>query len=55
MVYRDPITSVFDLKEKVESHVRNIPQLMLLLTVEHAILHFQMVADSGGHHIEHVL
>ena len=26
-----------------------------LLTVEHAILRFQIVADNGGRHIEHVL
>lgn len=55
MVYRDPITSLSDLKESIERHVRNIPQFMLLSTVEHAILRFQTVADNGGHHIEHVL
>ena len=55
MVYRDPIISLSDFKESIERHVRNIPQFMLLSTVEYAILHFQMVADNGGHHIEHVL
>ena len=55
MVYSDPITYLSDLKENVERRVRNIPQFMLLLTVEHAILRFQMVADNWGHHIEHVL
>ena len=37
MVYRDPIPSLFDLKESIERHVRNIPQFMLLSTLEHAI------------------
>ena len=55
MVYRDPITSLSDLKGSIECHVHNIPQFMLLSTVEYVILHFQMVADKGGHHIEHVL
>ena len=55
MVYRDPIISQSNLKENIEGYVRNILQFMLLLTVEYVILRFQMVADSGGHHIEHVL
>ena len=55
MVYRDPITSLSDLKENVERHVRNIPQFMLHSTVEYAILRFKMVADNSGHPIEHVL
>ena len=28
---------------------------MLLSIVEHAVLRFQMVADDGGYHIEHLL
>ncbi|GFW93719.1 hypothetical protein TNCV_4542461 [Trichonephila clavipes] len=55
MVYCDPIASLSDLKESIERHVRNIPQCMLLSTVEHAILRFQMVADNGRQNIEHVL
>ena len=55
MVYRDPITSLSDIKDSIEQHVRNIPQFMLLSTVEYSILCFQMVADNGGLHIEHVL
>ena len=55
IVYRDPITSLSDLRENIECHVRNILQFMLLSIVEYAILSFQMVADNGGHHIEHVL
>ena len=42
-------------KERVERHMRSIPQFMLPTTVEYEILHFQMVADNGGHHIECVL
>ena len=53
MVYRDPITSLSDLKESIEHHVRNIPQFMLLSIVEHAILGFQMIADNGRHHMEY--
>ena len=55
MVYRDPITSLSDLKENIDRHVRIIPQMMLLSTVEYEILRFQMVADNGGHHNEHAL
>ena len=55
MVYRDSITSLSDHKESTERYVGNIPQFMLLLTVEHAILRFQMVANNEGHHIEYVL
>ena len=55
MVYRDPITSLSELKEKVERHVCNIPQVMLLSTVECAILRVQIVEDNSGHHIQHVL
>ena len=55
MVCRDPIPSLSDLKESIERHVRNIPQFMLLSTVEHAILRFRMLADNGGRHIKHVL
>ena len=43
------------LKKSIERRVRNIPQLMLLSIVEHAILCFQMVADNNGHHNDHVL
>ena len=55
MVSRDSITSLSGLKESIEHHVRNIPQFMLLSTVEHAILCLPMEAYNGGHHIEHVL
>ena len=55
MVHRDPITSQSELKENVECHVPNIPQFLLLSTVEYAILRFRMAADNGGHHIEHIL
>ena len=55
MVYRDPITYLSELKENIERHMRNIPQLMLLSTVKHAILRFQMEADNGGYHIEYDL
>ena len=55
MIYRDLITSLSDLKENIEQNVRNIPQFVLLSTVECAILSLQMVEDNGGHHVEHVL
>ncbi|GFW52027.1 uncharacterized protein TNCV_2818961 [Trichonephila clavipes] len=55
MIFCDPITSLSDLKESIERHVHNIPQCMLLSTVKHTILRFQIVADNGGQHIEHVL
>ena len=55
MVYHDPITSLSELKESIERHVRNTAQFMLLSGVEHAILHFQMLTDNGRHHIQHVL
>ena len=55
MIYRDLITYLSDLKESVERHARNIPQFMLPTTVEYEILRFQVLADNGEHHIEHVL
>ena len=55
MVYRDPKAFLFDFKGSIERHVPNILQFMLFSTVEHAILHFQMVADDGQFHNEHVL
>ncbi|GFV21335.1 uncharacterized protein TNCV_2370921 [Trichonephila clavipes] len=55
MIYRDPITSLSDRKVITERHVRNIPHFILISTVEHAILRFQMVVDYGGQCIEHVL
>ena len=48
MVYRDPISSLSDLKESIERHVRNIPQIMLLSTVEHVIFCFQKEAEIGN-------
>ena len=54
MVYHDPITSLSDLKENVERHVRNIPQFILPKLVEYEILLFQIGADNNRHHIEHV-
>lgn len=51
MVYRDPITSVSDLKNSLERYVGNIPLHTLLSTVEHAILLFQMVAENDEHYI----
>ena len=54
MVYSNPITSLSDYKANVERHMHKIPQFMLLLIVECSILRLQIVADSGGHHIEHV-
>ena len=50
MVYRDLITSLSDLKESIERHLCNIPQFMVLSTVEYAILRL----DNIEHHIEHV-
>ncbi|PRD21103.1 UNVERIFIED_CONTAM: hypothetical protein NCL1_52770 [Trichonephila clavipes] len=47
-VYHDPITSLFDLKESIECHVRYIPKFMLPSTIEHATLRFQRVTDNGG-------
>ena len=56
MVYSDTITSISDLKEMIENHVHNIPQVMLMFsTVEHEILRFQIVPDNSRHDIEHVL
>ena len=55
MIYRDPITSLPELNESIEHHVLNIPQFMQLSLVERVILRFQMVAENGGHHIEHAL
>ncbi|GFU54757.1 uncharacterized protein TNCV_1038001 [Trichonephila clavipes] len=55
MFYRDPITSLSDLKKGIERHVRNIPQFMLLSTVEHVILRFQTLADDFEQHIEYIL
>ena len=55
IVYHNPIIPLSDLRESVECHVRNITQFMLSITVEYEILRFQVVADNGGHHIEHVL
>ena len=55
MVYRDPNTFLSDFKESVERHVCNIPQFMQPATAENEILLFQIVADKGGHRIEHVL
>ena len=43
MFYRDPIAALSDLEESIEHHVHNIPQFMLLSTVDHANLRFQMV------------
>ena len=43
------------LKESIERYVRNIPQFMLFSTIECANLRFQMIADIGGRHIEHML
>ena len=55
MVYSDPITSLSDIKENVERHLCDISPFILLSTAEYEILHFQMVADSDGHHIKPVL
>ena len=41
IVYCDPIASLFNLKGSIECHVHNIPQFMLLSTVEHAVLCFK--------------
>ncbi|GFX92190.1 uncharacterized protein TNCV_1741101 [Trichonephila clavipes] len=40
MFFWDPVTSLPDLKESTERHVHNIPQFMLLSTVEHTVLRF---------------
>ena len=48
MIYRDPITSLSELKENVERHMRKIPQFMLLSTVEHMILRFRFYAYDGS-------
>ena len=34
--------------------MRNIPQFIVPTTSQYEILRFQMIADNGGHHIEHV-
>ncbi|GFW18240.1 uncharacterized protein TNCV_4007791 [Trichonephila clavipes] len=46
MVCRNPIPFLSDVKESIERHVFDIPQFMLLSTVENDILRFQMVADN---------
>lgn len=53
--YRDPITSLSDIIECIEYEVSNIPQFTLFSTIEHAFSRFQIIADIGGPHIEHVL
>ena len=55
MVYLDPITSQSEFKVSTERHVRNIPQFTLHSTVEHVILHFQIVVDNGIRHIKYAL
>ncbi|GFV36460.1 transposable element tc3 transposase [Trichonephila clavipes] len=44
-----------DLKDSISRHVLNISQNTLRLTVEYAILRFQIVAENDGHHNEHLL
>ncbi|GFS58624.1 uncharacterized protein TNCV_112071 [Trichonephila clavipes] len=43
-----------DLKDSISRHVLNISQNTLRLTVEHAMLRFQIVAENDGHHVEHL-
>lgn len=52
LVSRNIPKNLFDRKSNILRHVLGISQNTLLLTVEHAILRFQMVGENYGRHVK---
>ncbi|NSX83578.1 hypothetical protein GOM44_04430 [Wolbachia endosymbiont of Atemnus politus] len=55
VVFRGPIQNLAELKTRITQHIHNITPDTLRSVVEHAVSRFQLVAENGGQHIEHLL
>ncbi|GBM21166.1 hypothetical protein AVEN_50898-1 [Araneus ventricosus] len=55
VVYGCPLANLAELKNRIAQHIHNITIETLRSVVEHAVLHFQLIGENGGQHIEHFL
>ncbi|GBM00544.1 hypothetical protein AVEN_77354-1 [Araneus ventricosus] len=55
VVFSTPIAHLAELKARVAQHILNVTSETQRSVVEHAVSRFQLVAENGGKHIEHVL
>ncbi|GBM96280.1 hypothetical protein AVEN_109583-1 [Araneus ventricosus] len=55
VVFSTPIAHLAELKARIVQHILNMTPETLRSVVEHAVSRFQLVAENGGQHIEHVL
>ncbi|GBO00449.1 hypothetical protein AVEN_185088-1 [Araneus ventricosus] len=55
VVFSTPIAHLAELKARITQHILNVTPETLRSVVEHAVSRFQLVAENGGQHIEHVL
>ncbi|GBN59853.1 hypothetical protein AVEN_111687-1 [Araneus ventricosus] len=55
VVFSTPIAHLAELKARIAQHILNMTPETLRSVVEHAVSRFQLVAENGGQHIEHVL
>ncbi|GBM63286.1 hypothetical protein AVEN_224141-1 [Araneus ventricosus] len=53
VVYGGPIAILAELKNHITQHIHNITTETLRSAVEHTVLNFQLIGESGGQHIEH--
>ncbi|GBN56822.1 hypothetical protein AVEN_33068-1 [Araneus ventricosus] len=55
VVFSNPIAHLAELKARIAQHILNVIPETLRSVVEHAVSRFQLIAENGGQHIEHVL
>ncbi|GBN07059.1 hypothetical protein AVEN_39056-1 [Araneus ventricosus] len=55
VVFSTPTAHLAELKACIAQHILNVTPETLRSVVEHAVPRFQLVAENGGQHIEHVL
>ena len=54
-VFSTPIAHLAELKEYIAQHILNVTPETLRSAVERAVSRFQLLAEIGRQHIEHVL
>ncbi|GBL59710.1 hypothetical protein AVEN_155745-1, partial [Araneus ventricosus] len=55
IVFSTPIAHLAELKARIAQHILKVTPETLRSVVEHAVSRFQLVAENGEQHIEHVL
>ena len=55
VVFNTPISHIAELKASTAQHILTVIPETMRSVVEHAVSQFQLLAENGRQHIEHVL